>query len=300
MKDPGKVQQKNSFCRFVAEFLAALAVAVFVCTPAAHAQFGNDTARIATMAGRVSVERGGELWAVNAGQAIDAGQVIVTGSDGSAQLALPDGSQLDIFPNSRIVFRANQFNLRDLLDVYLGKVRLQIQHILPGETPLRVTSPTAVISVRGTVFEVEVDPSQVTVVSVDTGAVSVRHRLIPGQEIMVEAGQSVRVSPTLPLMASTKPAVPVRTLGRVARAVVDTLAQINSTRASNGGHPGTTPRPTGGTGGGSTPTISGSDSGSNEPAPPPGGDNTGGGSDNTGGSSGNGGSPTAPPGDQLP
>jgi hypothetical protein len=150
-----------------------------------------------------------------------------------------------------------------------------------------------VISVRGTVFEVEVDPSQETVVSVDTGAVSVRHRLMPGQEVMVEAGQSLRVSPTLPLIASTKPTVPVRTLGRVARAVVDTLAQINSTRASNGGRPGTTPRPTTGTGGGSTPTVSGSDSGSNEPAPPPGGDNTGGSSGGNGGSA-------APPGDKLP
>jgi hypothetical protein len=307
MQDPGRVRREKGRRRFAASVLAAVAAVVCCSVPAARAQFGNDTALIATMSGRVSVERAGELWAVSAGQAVDAGQAIVTGSDGSAKLDLPDGSQLEIFPNSRVVFRANRFNLRDLLDVYLGKVRFQIQHILPGEAPLRVTSPTAVISVRGTVFEVEVDASQETVVSVDTGAVSVRHRLIPGQEVMVEAGQSVRVSPTLPLMAATKPLVPVRALGRVAQAVVDALAQINAVRASSGGHSGTTARPTGSSTGGATPTVSGSDSGSNQTAPPPGGASTGGSSGGSSGGSGSGSSgtgsgngPTAPPGDKLP
>ena len=263
------------------------------------------------MSGRVSVERNGELWALSEGQIIDAGQTIVTGVDGSAKLDLPDGSRLEVFPNSRVVLRANRFNLRDLLDLYLGKVRFEIQHILPGETPLRVTSPTAVISVRGTVFEVEVDPSQDTVVSVDTGAVSVRHRLIAGQEVMVEAGQSVRVSPSLPLMAVTKPVIPAKTIGRIAQAVADTLAQINAVRASSGGHGTTAAHPS--TSGG--PSVSGSDSGSNQPAPPPGGptggDNSGGsssgGSGGGSGSSGSGssggsssGTGSAPPGDKLP
>ena len=328
-----KVRQENCAPRAMA---SALALTILLCLaiPAAPAQLAPltqaapatqpaqavaqtplpqiapDTALVATMSGRVSVERSGELWALSEGQIIDAGQTIVTGIDGSAKLALPDGSQLEIFPNSRVVLRANRFNLRDLLDLYLGKVRFEIQHILPGETPLRVTSPTAVISVRGTVFEVEVDPTQDTVVSVDTGAVSVRHRLIAGQEVMVEAGQSVRVSPSLPLMAVTKPVIPAKALGRVAQAVADTLAQINAVRASSGGH-GTTAAHPASSGGG--PSVSGSDSGSNQPAPPPGGapggDNTGGsstggsGSGSSSGSSGTGsggGSPSAPPGDKLP
>ena len=297
--------------------LAPFAVAALLLTPfpSAQAQLSAGNAKIVTMSGQVSVERSGELWAVSDGQIIDAGQVIVTGSDGSAQLSLADGSHLEIFPNSRVVLHSNQFNLRDLLDVYLGKVRFEIQHILPGETPLRVTSPTAVISVRGTVFEVEVDPSQDTVVSVDTGAVSVRHRLIAGQEVMVQAGQSVRVSPSLPLAAMTKPAVPVKAIGRVAQAVMDTLAQINAARGSGGTHSSTpsvhTPGP--------TPGVTDSDSGSNQTAPPPGGDGTSGsgGSAGAGGSSGSsgsgssggsgggsggssGGGSSAPPGDRLP
>lgn len=257
-----------------------------VCAPAAKAQLGSSTAQVATITGRVSVERGGELWTMTAGQTIQGGQVLVTGQDGYAQLALPDGSMLEVFPNSRLVFRANRFSLRDLLDLYVGKVRLQIQHLIDQTQPLRVTSPSAVISVRGTVFEVEVDPSQDTVVSVETGAVSVRHRLIPGQEVLVESGQSLRVVATLPL-AAAKGAPPVRFIGRVVRAVGDTWAQINASRGTSGsnggsaGGPGAAPAP------GAAPPSSSAppsgDAGSNETAPPPSEDK-----------------PSAPPGDAIP
>jgi hypothetical protein len=282
--------------------VCALVFSACLAYPAvATAQLGADAAHVASLSGRVSVERGGELWAVSAGQTILAGQVIVTGPDGAAQLVLSDGSTLDIFPNSRVIFRANRFNLRELLDVMLGKVRLQIQHLIPGEAPLRVTSPTAVISVRGTVFEVEVDAAMETVVSVDTGAVSVRHRMIPGQEILVESGQSVRVNPTLPLIAAGKP-VPIRSIGRVVRAVGSVLADVRSaTRSAGGGSAAGTGTGPSGSGG----TISGSDTGSNEPAPPPGQDDDS--SGNSSGASGGGagtapssGGTNAPPGDVLP
>lgn len=278
-----------------AVFFAA-AWLVILCPLVGQAQIAAGSAQVIKMVGRVSIERGGELWAVSDGQAVEAGQIIVTGIDGSAQLGLPDGSQVEIFPNSRVIYRANHFNLRDFLDLYLGKIRLQIQHILPGETPLRVTSPTAVISVRGTVFEVEVDSAQDTTVSVDSGAVSVRHRLVPGQEVMVESGQSLRVVASLPLTASVKSPVPLRTVGRIVRAVTDTLTQISSARGSSGSSTAS--------GGAAAPSpggaVSSSDSGSNQTKPPAGEDDTGG-STNTGGASGGtGGGNSAPPGDVLP
>ena len=282
--------RRNRIVRGTALRLALIALATVLCSVDAQAQLGADAAQIVSVTGRVSIERGGEMWTVTAGQTILAGQVIVTGPDGTAQLVLSDSSTLDIFPNSRVIFRANRFNLRDLLDVYLGKVRLQIQHLIPGEAPLRVTSPTAVISVRGTVFDVEVDAAQETTVSVDTGAVGVRHRLIPGQEVVVESGQSLRVSPTLPLVAG-KSGVPVRAIGRVVRAVGGVLADVRTATRTAGG----TAAPTAGAGSGGT--ISGSDTGSNEPAPPPGQD---GDSSGNSGSGSTGSAPSAPPGDVLP
>ena len=287
MKDAGRVLNSRGFRRVLLGGMVAVIAAL--CAPVAKAQLGSNTAQVATITGRVSIERGGELWTMTAGQTIQAGHVIVTGQDGYAQLALSDGSVLEVFPNSRLVFRANRFSWRDLLDLYLGKVRLQIQHLTDDAQPLRVTSPSAVISVRGTVFEVEVDPAQDTIVSVETGAVSVRHRLIPGQEVLVESGQSLRVVAALPL-AAAKAAPRVRIIGRVVRAVGDTLAQINATRGSSGGSGsgsgaggGSIPSPVPGT---APPPSSGppaSDSGSNEPAPPPGEDG-----------------PSAPPGDVIP
>ena len=104
------------------------------------------------------------------------------------------------------------------MDLYLGKVRLYIQKLTHEDRSYRVTSPTAVISVRGTVFEVEVDSSQQTRVSVESGSVRVRHRLLPGREVSVEEGQSLEVLPNVPLAAAkwTTPLVVVGRIGRLA------------------------------------------------------------------------------------
>ncbi|MSO21493.1 MAG: hypothetical protein EXQ56_13770 [Acidobacteria bacterium] len=272
--------------------MIALALTLFSAAASAQlAQFAMNTAQIATAAGKVSIERGGEMWAVSGGQEIQAGQVMVTGSDGFAELALPDGSRLEIFPNSRFAFRANRFSLRDMIDLYLGKIRFHVQKLTKDDPSIRVTSPTAVISVRGTTFDVEVSPTESTIVSVEEGAVAVRHRLMPGQEVLVQGGESIEVIADIPL-AAAKPAVPRSIVGSVVRAVGNTLAQIKSQRgtataggpasgpAAGSGNPGSS----GGAGGG----VSGSDSGSNEGAPPPSG---GGGDDDSGG---------ATPGDRLP
>ena len=265
-----------------------MVVAVVGALPStAKAQIGAETARIATLTGRVSVERArGELWALMPGQTLTAGQVVVTGPDGYAELELSDHSQIEVFPNSRLIFQANRFNWRDLLDLYLGKIRLNIQHLSNEDAPYRVTTPTAVISIRGTALDVDVASPEETVVRVETGSVRVRHRLLPGKEVIVESGQSVLVVADTPL-AAAKFAVPILAIGRVARAVVDTLATMN--------RPGGTPGTPSGSGGGAAPTSGGgapsgggsssggANNGSNEPAPPPGQDKT-----------------DSPPGDVIP
>jgi len=255
-------------------------------------QTSTELAAVSMLTGRVSVERSGELWALNPGQTVEPGQVIVTGSDGYAQLSLPDGSVLEVFPNSRFIYRANRFSLRDLIDLYIGKVRLQIHHLTNGEAPLRVTSPTAVISVRGTVFDVEVDPTEGTLVSVQDGTVSIRHRLLPGREVFVESGQSLRVEPGVPLASNSKAKIQMRTVGRIVRIAGDTVAEVRAIRAAgkSAKRGGSSPS---GNGGGGSPGVSeppSGDSGSNEPAPPP--------TDSSGGNRS--GSPSAPPGDVVP
>ena len=270
---------------------AVVFIALGSITIPAHAQMLSGVALNAAVVvkaeGRVSIERNGELWAASAGQALNVGQVMVTGTDGFADLNLPDGSHLEIFPNSRFAYRANQFSLRDAIDLYLGKIRFHIQKLTKDDPSIRVNSPTAVISVRGTIFDVEVDPSDTTRVIVDEGAVAVRHRLMPGQEVLLHAGESIEVMEGVPL-AQAKPVVPRTIIGNVVRAVGNTLAQIKSQRPTTSASP--LPGHPAGGGGETASGPSGSDSGSNESAPPASG---GGGDDDNSENSG-------PPGDRLP
>ena len=243
-----------------------LALALAVC-PSASAQLGAGTAVLRELSGQVSVEKSGELWVLNMGQTLEAGEIVVTGPDGYAVLQLPDQSRIEVFANSRVIFRANRFNVRDLLDLYLGKVRLYIQQLTEEDRSYRVTSPTAVISVRGTVFEVEVGAGQETRVTVESGSVEVRHRLLPGREVRVEEGQSLEVFLNVPL-AAVKGTAPLVVMGRIGRIALETAARVQQMGGKSGG-PTTGGSTGGGTAGGSSPQPSGSDSGSNEPAPPP-------------------------------
>ena len=98
-----------------------------------------------------------------------------------------DGSTFEVYPNSRVVFRANPSNLKDLLDLLLGRVKVHIQKLGGQPNNNRVTTPTAVISVRGTVFDVTVEDQESTLVAVEEGLVEVRHALLGSSP---ETGQS--------------------------------------------------------------------------------------------------------------
>jgi len=67
-----------------------------------------------------------------------------------------------------------------------------------------VLTPTAVISVRGTTFDISVeDEDETTLVEVEEGLVEVQHALLPrGNAKMLSAGESIRVYKNEPLAAS--------------------------------------------------------------------------------------------------
>jgi ferric-dicitrate binding protein FerR (iron transport regulator) len=255
----------------------------------ARAQQLPESGRVLILNGRVSAEHaGGDLWALLPDQTVNPGQVVVTGADGYAQLELSDHSVIEVFPNSRMVFRPNRSNWKDLVDIYLGKIRLQIQHLTDGGSPYHVTSPTAVISIRGTVLDVEVGPANDTTVQVETGVIGVRHRLLPGKEVAVETGQSLRVLPNVPL-AAVKLVSPFVVAGRVARIAVDTLARMgtqNGPSGKSGGSSGGAPKPTSGGSAGDA----GTSAGTNQPTPVGGQDGNGNSGSNNNGS---------PPGDVI-
>jgi hypothetical protein len=174
-----------------------------VCAVPGYAQDG--AAQVVTMNGQVSVLRDSSPnsypWALHLGDSVQPRQVIVTGTDGYALLRVSDGSTFEVFPNARVVFRDTPGNWKDLLEVFLGRVKVHIQKLGGQPNYNKVRTPTAVISVRGTIFDVDVeDEDATTLVSVEEGEVGVRHLLLPQKEDKIlDAGEWIRVYKNQPL-----------------------------------------------------------------------------------------------------
>jgi hypothetical protein len=147
-----------------------------------------------TVEGRVSVLRDLREWAISVGDTIQAKETVVTGVDGHALFQVADGSTFEVFANAKVVFRNSPPNWKDLLDVLAGRVRIYVQQRNNKPNPNRVITPTAVISVRGTLFELDVDEDETTLIQVEEGSVEVQHALLPvGQRRTLTAGESLRV-----------------------------------------------------------------------------------------------------------
>jgi len=224
--------------------LALLAVGVAaVCAQTALAQTSpNGAAELQSFSGRISVLRDNTLWALKTGDTVQPLQVIVTGPDGYGVFKVADGSTFEVFPDSRIVFRANRGDWRDLLEVWIGKVRVQIEHLggLPNRN--KVYTPSAVISVRGTIFDVQVEDEDATTLILDEeGSVEVRHLLRPGEPKVLTAGEYVRVYKNNPL--AKKDVDRGAILQRFGRAAAEAVYQaaVNASRqaAASGGTPTT-------------------------------------------------------------
>lgn len=135
---------------------------------------------------------------------VQAGDEILTDRKSSATIRMPDRSTVRIYPNSHVVLRAQTGNWKEFLQLLLGNVRVQIEKLSGRPNPKSMTTPTAIIAVRGTIFSVAVNSNGDTQVGVENGLVSVANQLHPEDEVMVKPGQMVWVRrdqrPTQPQM----------------------------------------------------------------------------------------------------
>jgi len=163
----------------------------------------DAAAKVLSMTGQVSVLRDSEPWALNVGDLVQTQQVILTGPDGYAKFQTSDGSTFEVYPSSNVIFRKNPGSIQDLLDLFVGRVKIHIQRLGGQPNPNRIMTPTAVISVRGTIFDVSTnDDDGTTIVSVEEGSVEVRHALKPGSPKVVNAGETLHVYRDQPLAQS--------------------------------------------------------------------------------------------------
>lgn len=231
----------------------------------------ESSAKVLQITGRVSLLRGQEQWALNTGDWVANRQTIITGADGFAVLQVQDGSRIEVFPNSHLVFRNNAGDTtKELLDLFLGRVKVFVEKFGGKPNPNRVTTPTAVISVRGTIFDVQIeDDDATTLVSVEEGVVVVKHNVFAYTEPKtLNAGEYVRVYRNQPL--ANKSFDKGGFMQKALRAAADIYYNVMLN----------TPRTTGGAGGGASPA----------PLPPRGGVG-----DTAGGTPTEGGATTPPP-----
>jgi hypothetical protein len=235
--------------------LIAVATAVFCQAPAALPS-GSPAAKVIELTGQVSVLKESYPWA------LQVRQIVITGPDGFARFQVSDGSYFEVYPNSRATFRNNPGNLRDLIDLWIGRVKLHIEKIGGQPNPNNVRTPTAVIAVRGTTFDVAVeDDDETTLVSVEEGLVAVQHALLPrGDPKLVGAGEYIRVYRNQPL--AFRKLDKGSAIQSALRAVSDALYTLIYRTPNSGG--GSVPVPAGG-----GPTLPGDTQTAPPPPPPP-------------------------------
>jgi hypothetical protein len=200
--------------------------------PAFDLSPGSGAAKLVSFSGQISVLRDSNPWALNLGDIVQPQQVIVTGPDGYGVFQVSDGSKFEVFPKSRVVFRENRGDWKEFLEIWLGKVRVQIEH--PGGLPNnnKVRTPSAVISVRGTVFDVEVeDEDGTTLVLDEEGQVEVRHLLKAGDPRVLNPGDFIRIYKNEPI--ARKLIDKGGALQRAARAASDAFYQAALNSAHN-------------------------------------------------------------------
>src|SRR5216684_2623807 len=126
------------------------------------------------------------------GEQLPPGTILDTGS-GRLLLRLSDGSQVIVRAHTRLQVQQPSLTDPSYFQLLLGRIRALINKRTGGAVPFELGTPSAVIAVRGTQFDVEVNQRNVTEVDVVDGLVEVYGRNANGGSVLLEPGFSTRV-----------------------------------------------------------------------------------------------------------
>lgn len=154
-------------------------------------------ARIASISGKAIRINQTLKFTIRRGDKLAPGDEIDTRGGGRVVIELTDGSMITVQPGSHIIFKDYRTvsSLRELIQVFLGRVRIKINHYGGKPNPYRVNSPSASILVRGTEFSVGVDSTGETSVVVYEGLVEVESLSDSNRRTLVSPGNGVLVIP---------------------------------------------------------------------------------------------------------
>lgn len=151
------------------------------------------SASVAEIKGKVQIELPGKAPSnPSLGEALPA-ETAITTANGSILLRLEDGSEILVHSNTHVVLKQPAPTALQRLQLLLGKIKAEIQKRTGGSPPFQIGTPSAVITVRGTRFEVRVDKHKATRVDVEEGAVEMESLKGIGKPVQVKAGFSSSV-----------------------------------------------------------------------------------------------------------
>jgi len=127
------------------------------------------------------------------GERLPVGTLIETDT-GIMVLTLKDDSQILVRPHTRLILKQPKRGDWEYLKVLIGWIRAYITHRTGGAPPFELGTPSAIVAVRGTRFNVIVNRLGTTEVDVFTGLVEVAGIGIPGKSVLVRPGYSTRVA----------------------------------------------------------------------------------------------------------
>jgi len=135
-------------------------------------------------------------------QPVDSGDRIRTMLNARAELEMPDKSVIKINENTIFDVKEIKTNARDKEDrmsftLWAGNIWAQFQKVMDTRSQREIESPSAVVAIRGTILEMEVDAQQTTRVKVIEGEVALKSKDVAGevsigsnQESVVEKGKA--------------------------------------------------------------------------------------------------------------
>jgi len=123
--------------------------------PAARAQ---EAGHVKVVKGTVQIDRGGQQLPATVGAAVQSGDVVTTGADGSVGITFLDNSLLSAGPNSVLVIDRFAFDTTTHQGAFESSLQKGTLAVVSGKLAkaspdaMKVKTPAAVLGVRGTEF----------------------------------------------------------------------------------------------------------------------------------------------------
>lgn len=192
--------------RQIALNIAALSLLLVFGAHSASAQSAvEQQGRVISVKGNLSVTRASQpSRMIGVNDLIGIGDELVTDERSEAVIQTSGGATIHIYPDSRVILNGQSSRISDFLHLFFGSIKVHVEKLSGRPNPHSLTTPTAVIAVRGTTFSVFVDDMDATMVAVDEGLVAVFNHRSPRDEVLLHPGQRTWVRGNQPPIKAQK------------------------------------------------------------------------------------------------